>query len=137
MGIQVSPAPSDRGPLGEYLWDLRRASGLSLREVEGESDNKVSNGYLSQLETGRIKNPSPAILHDLAAVYERRMPKGFPLRASYQRMMELAGHIRSAAGNSTKKRSRLPTFATESLSREEEDELLKYLAYLRTRKGLK
>ena len=56
--------PSDRGPLGQYLWDLRQAAQLTLREVEEASG--VSNAYLSQLESGKIQKPSPVILHKLA-----------------------------------------------------------------------
>jgi HTH-type transcriptional regulator, competence development regulator len=133
--VQVPPSPSERGKLGQYLWDLRQATRMSLREVELASENEVSNGYLSQLETGRIRNPSPAILRALAEVYERKMPQSFPSRATYQRMMELAGHIRPADARAQKRRSRLPTFAKEELSAEEEEELLKYLAYLRMRRG--
>ena len=100
MAVQ-SPilSPSERGPLGQYLWTLRRAAAMSLREVEEASENCVSNAYLSQLETGRIKNPSPGILHELAAVYESRLPRNANVVCSYEQMMELAGHIRrSAAG---------------------------------------
>lgn len=137
MAVQ-SPiiSPSERGPLGQYLWTLRKAAAMSLREVEDASENRVSNAYLSQLETGRIKNPSPAILHELAAVYESRLPKNANVVCSYERMMELAGHIRPSA-QATKKTSALPTFAGESLTPEEEDELLKYLAFIRMRKGKK
>ncbi len=52
--------------------------------------------------------------------------------------MELAGHIRPADPERKKRGSRLPTFAQEALSPEEEQELLKYLAFLRMRnKGKK
>ena len=127
---------SERGPLGQYLWTLRKAAAMSLREVEEASEKRVSNAYLSQLETGRIKNPSPAILHELAAVYESSLPKNATVVCSYERMMELAGHIRLGL-QSSKKTSRLPTFAGENLTPEEEDELLKYLAFIRMRKGKK
>ena len=137
MAVQ-SPivSPSERGPLGQYLWTLRKAAAMSLRDVEEASENRVSNGYVSQLETGRIKNPSPAILHELATVYEARLPKNATVACSYERMMELAGHIRPAT-QASKRASRLPTFAGESLTPEEEDELLKYLAFIRMRKGKK
>ena len=55
--------------LGGLLADLRAAKGLSLREVEEATGKAVSNAYLSQLENGRIKKPSPNVLHTLAAVY--------------------------------------------------------------------
>lgn len=140
MGVQ-SPivSPSDRGPLGQYLWTLRKAAAMTLREVEDESENRVSNAYLSQLETGRIKNPSPSILQELATVYETRLPKNAAVTCSYDRMMELAGHSRPSS-QSQKTKSKLPKstkFAGESLTPEEEDELLKYLAFIRMRNGKK
>ena len=138
MGITSPLTPSERGPLGEYLWDLRQAAGMSLRDVEKASEQEVSNAYLSQLETGKIPNPSPGILHELAEVYEAHLPKKAPIACSYERMMQLAGHIRSPDPERKKRASRLPTFAQEALSPEEEQDLLKYLAFLRMRnKGKK
>jgi hypothetical protein len=69
-------------------------------------------------------------------VYESRLPKNATVACSYERMMELAGHIRPAA-QASKKASQLPTFAGQNLTPEEEDELLKYLAFIRMRKGTK
>jgi len=137
MGLQIPDTPSERGELGQYLWDLRQAAGMSLRDVEVASENQISNAYLSQLETGKIKNPSPGILHEIDAVYTARLPKNARISCSYTRMMELAGHIRPAQSDSKKRKSRLPTFTTEELTAEEEDELLKYLGFLRMRKGKK
>ena len=138
MGSQ-SPylSPSERGPLGQYLWELRKATDMTLREVEEASEQKVSNAYLSQLETGRITSPSPSILHEIATVYEARLPKKATILCSYEKMMELAGHIRPATKDKPKKNSRLPIFEAEELTPEEEDELLKYLAFIRSRKGKK
>ena len=51
-------SPSERGPLGQYLWTLRKAAQMTLREVEEASERKVSNAYLSQIETGRIPTPA-------------------------------------------------------------------------------
>lgn len=138
MAVQ-SPilSPSERGPLGQYLWTLRKAADMTLREVEEASDRKVSNAYLSQLETGRIPSPSPAILREISIVYLSRLPKRASATCSYERMMELAGHIPPSSRVRTKKSSRLPSFAAEQLTPEEEDELLKYLAFIRMRKGKK
>ena len=130
-------SPSERGPLGQYLWELRKAADMTLREVEDASEKRLSNAYLSQLETGRIKNPSPSILHEISEVYQTRLPKNVSILCSYERMMELAGHIRPAVQAKNKKTSRLPTFAAEQLTPEEEDELLKYLAFIRMRSGKK
>src|SRR4030095_13288460 len=45
--------------LGAMLAGLRTAKGLSLREVEEATGKAVSNAYLSQLENGKIRKPSP------------------------------------------------------------------------------
>lgn len=131
-----SPSLPERGVLGQYLWDLRQATGLTLRDVEELSERKVSNAYLSQLETKKITKPSPAILDELAAVYAPRLPQKVTDAELYQRLMELAGYIR-AATKSKQRAGKLPTFAEAKLSAEEEEELLKYLAFLRMRKGSK
>ena len=125
-------SPSDRGPLGQYLWDLRQAAKMSLREVEEAAE--VSNAYVSQLETGKITKPSPDILHRLAEAYAARLPRKSPVSSSFERMMELAGHIMPEKKQGGRA-GRLPTFAVEELTDEEEDELLRYLAFIRMRKG--
>ena len=110
--------------LGSLLADLRVAKGLSLREVEEATGKAVSNAYLSQLEKGRIRKPSPNVLHRLAAVY------GVP----YERLMEKAGYLLPRSGPAGTRRKRLAAFAIDDLTAEEEEELLKYLAFLRSRK---
>lgn len=136
MGVK-SPilSPSERGPLGQYVWSLRKAAQMTLREVEDASDRKVSNAYLSQIETGRIPSPSPSILHELHTVYETRLPKNSPVACSYERMMELAGHLHAAreAPAKASRSKRVTSFAGEQLTPNEEDELLKYLAFIRMR----
>src|SRR6266436_3933691 len=74
-------SPEDRGPLGQYLWDLRHAADMSVREVEESAD--VSNAYVSQLETGKITKPSPDILHRLAEAYAARLPSNSPVSSSF------------------------------------------------------
>ena len=108
--------------LGAVLADLRMAKGLSLRQVEEATDNAVSNAYLSQLENGKIKKPSPNVLHCLAATYA----------VPYEALMEKAGYLLpSETGEG--RRQRLAAFAIDDLTAEEEEELLKYLAFLRWR----
>jgi transcriptional regulator with XRE-family HTH domain len=114
------------GTLGPYLASLRVAKGLTLREVEDATGKDVSNAYLSQLEHGRITKPSPNILHSLAGVYG----------VAYETLMEKAGYI--VAGGQRKagqKHGRVPTFAIDNLTTREEEALLDYLAYMRSRKG--
>jgi HTH-type transcriptional regulator, competence development regulator len=109
--------------LGGLLADLRVAKGLSLRQVEEATDQAVSNAYLSQLEKGKIRKPSPNVLHSLAAVYA----------VPYESLMEKAGYLLPSDGNKGDRRRRLAAFAIDDLTAEEEEELLKYLAFLRSR----
>jgi len=111
--------------LGAVLADLRMAKRLSLREVEEATDKAVSNAYLSQLENGRIQKPSPNVLHNLAAVYS----------VPYESLMEKAGYLLPPEGNQGGRRRRLAVLAIDDLTAEEEEELLKYLAFLRSRKS--
>lgn len=66
--------------LGSLLRSARTRLGLSLREVERRTG--ISNGYLSLLETGNARKPSPEFLAKLAEVYG----------TSYELLMELAGY---------------------------------------------
>ena len=109
--------------LGALLADLRTAKGLSLREVEVATGSAVSNAYLSQLENGKIQKPSPNVLHRLAEVY------GVP----YETLMEKAGYLLPSDSREGGRRRRLAAFAIDDLTAEEEEELLKYLAFLRSR----
>ena len=56
--------------LGEYLSALREDRDLSLEDVEEQSGNRVSRAYLSLLERGSRRDPSPQILKALAEVYD-------------------------------------------------------------------
>jgi HTH-type transcriptional regulator, competence development regulator len=110
------------GELGALLADLRTAKGLSLREVEVATGKAVSNAYLSQLENGKIRKPSPNVLLSLAEVYA----------VPYEALMEKAGYLLPSQ-NGSGHRKRLAVFAIDDLTAEEEEELLKYLAFLRSR----
>src|SRR5512134_2484030 len=83
--------------LGTLLADLRTAKGLSLREVEEGTGKAVSNAYLSQLENGRIRKPSPNVLHALAGVYA----------VPYETLMEKAGYLPPSEGKAGGRRRRL------------------------------
>jgi len=108
--------------LGALLADLRTAKGLSLREVEEATGRAVSNAYLCQLENAKIRKPSPNVLHSLAEVYA----------VPYEALMEKAGYLLPGE-NGGGQRKRLAAFAIDDLTAEEEEELLKYLAFLRSR----
>lgn len=70
--------------LGFELRKARIAAGLKLRGVE--SATGVSNAYLSQLETGKAENPSPAVLRKLATLYKVR----------YETLLAAAGYAPDA-----------------------------------------
>ena len=123
VGAKRVVPPTRRSRLGTLLADLRKAKRLSLREVEEATGRAVSNAYLSQLENGKIIKPSPNVLHDLADVY------GVP----YESLMEKAGYLRPAETSRGARRRRLAAFAIDDLTPVEEEELLKYLAFLRSR----
>lgn len=108
---------------GAYLKSLRTGLEMALRDVEDATNKEVSNAYLSQLENGKISKPSPNILHSLAVVY----------RVPYAKLMERAGYISPTAKRPRgAKHGRAATFSIDNLSADEEKELLKYLAYVRT-----
>ena len=118
-----APRSSGQRALGGLLADLRAAKRLSLRQVEEATDRAVSNAYLSQLEMGRIQRPSPNVFQRLAAVYA----------VPYETLMEKAGYLPPSEGSGAASRTRSSAFAIDDLTGEEEEELLKYLAFIRSR----
>ena len=111
---------TERTEIGNYLKELRLLKNLSLREVESATKNSVSNAYLSQLESGEAKNPSPHILNQLAKVYD----------ADYKELLTVAGHIKATSG-SKKKTGGIAFFNKQDISKDEKEQLLDYLQYLR------
>lgn len=108
--------------LGSFLRAVRNQQKLSLRAVEEQSG--ISNAYLSQMESGKIKQPSPNILHKLCAVYE----------ISYPEVMQLAGY--PIPGEQTERQGR-GTLASNigPVTKEEEQALIEYLAFFRSRRS--
>lgn len=110
---------SDLNEFGEYLKKARQAKGLSLRAVEEVTG--VSNAYLSQLEQGKIRQPSPVILHKLSQLYE----------LSYADIMRSVGY--PVPGD---EETQTGTLAARigPVTEEEEEELVDYLKFLRSKK---
>lgn len=121
----VSPSAAER--LGAYLRSARVGLGMSLRDVEEATHRQVSNGYLSQLETGKIAKPSPHVLHTLSSAYD----------VAYEKLMEIAGYVSPGGKKAATqaKHGRAATYAVENLTADEETELLKYLAWYRAQRG--
>ena len=105
--------------LGKHLSAARKRARLSLRAVEAVTD--ISNAYLSQLENGKVQEPSPNLLHKLAELY----------RADYQTLLRLAGYPVPEHGSSSQ--SRLAARLGHT-TQEEEQALLDYLEFLRSRR---
>lgn len=120
-----SNEPVGRAPslLGTHLAAIRKDRGYSLRHVEDLTKKAVSNAYLSQVESGKIQQPSPNILHALASAY----------KINYEQLMGMAGYIPAGKkrGGGTPKSSAL---AELNLSPDEEVELLEYLQFRRAQK---
>jgi len=109
--------------LGTHLAAIRVNRGLSLRQVEALTNKLVSNAYLSQIETGKIQQPSPNILHALSRVY----------KTSYEQLMEFAGYVVSTHTPDSA-HGRAATFAALNLTEAEQNDLLEYLKWKRSRK---
>lgn len=111
---------AEQNRLGAFVRDARNQLGLSLRAVEQRTG--ISNAYLSQLESGKIKQPSPTILHELAEV----------LGVTYAEMMAHAGYPVPGKTRQTPASSGfLARFG--KISTEEQDELARYLEFLRSK----
>jgi len=106
--------------LGSYLKALRDNQGLSLRDVQSKTD--ISNAFLSQLESGKIKNPSPTILYKLSILYS----------VPYENLMELSGYPVPVASEPLKDAGTV-FHRFGAITREEEEQLLDYLGFIRSR----
>jgi len=109
------------GSLGALLKKTRKRRNLTLRDVQKETG--ISNAYLSQLENGKIANPSPNILHQLAKLYE----------ISYETLMSLAGY---PSPSETKPAFRIQDDLNE-LTPEEKERVREYIQFLKSRKNVK
>ncbi len=117
---EPTKAPRKEPTLGDFLRAARTRKGMSLRAVERATG--ISNAYLSQLESGKIRQPSPQYLHALSEVYS----------ISYVTLSALAGHPVPGAAEDD---ARLPTFACRlgPVTDDEEEKLIEYLDFLRSR----
>jgi HTH-type transcriptional regulator, competence development regulator len=106
--------------LGALLADARKRKQLTLRAVQETVG--VSNAYLSQLETGKVKSPSPVVLHKLSELYG----------LSYATIMQEAGYPVPKPARESDSARRLSARVGRT-SEEEEDALVEYLMFLRSR----
>lgn len=113
--------------LAEELRRIRAVRGVSLREVE--ENTKVSNAYLSQLETGKTSSPSPEILYRLASYYE----------VPYASLMEAAGYLRKepAAKKQPSLGALQAALMSAQLTEEEQHKVAEFIGYLRSQRQRK
>jgi transcriptional regulator with XRE-family HTH domain len=113
--------------LGAYLKAARNAVGLTLRAVEGRTDNRVTNGYLSQIENDSARNPSPHVLWELSEVYG----------IDYADLLLRAGHRvpRHEAPRAQATVGGVPLRALEDLDDTEQKQVLQFLAFLKSQRA--
>lgn len=110
---------------GETLRRLRKGLSYTLKEVEAMTG--ISNAYLSQVENNKINKPSSDKLFALAEAYQ----------VPFEQIMYAAGYLKHGpdqeASNDAPKSLIGAVLSSKNLTVEEEAELAKYLAFLRSR----
>lgn len=109
--------------LGNTLKEHRKNLRITLREAE--KNTGISNAYLSQVENGKINQPTPKILRKLSDYYN----------LSYLDLMKLAGH--PVISSNPNKINRKLSSEFENLTPSEESELKDYLKFIRERRKRK
>lgn len=124
-GVEAPKVALQSTGLGAFIRKARQDVSMSLRDVEEATDKEVSNGYLSQIESGKIAQPSPHVLHALSQA----------LSVDYEALMQRAGYLLPTATRAKGlKHARAATFTIDNLTADEESQLLDYLTFLRTKK---
>lgn len=77
---------------GSYLRRLRKTKGLTLKQVETQA--KVSNAYISQIERGLRNPPHPDILKRLAKTYD----------VEHRELLVAAGYLEEDSAEAAKRR---------------------------------
>ena len=109
--------------LGDELRSIRELRKLTLRDIEDATG--ISNAYLSQLENNKIKKPSPHFLHKLSSIYD----------ISFELLMERIGYVSPKPRESGPKTlAGAALFSDEDLTPEEENAIMDYLNFLRSKK---
>jgi transcriptional regulator with XRE-family HTH domain len=106
--------------LGQTLKESRELMSLTLRQVEDAVG--ISNAYLSQLENDKIRNPSAQVLYKLSNLYKVDM----------ETLLIAAGIV--IADPKAKIGILKEINAKTKLTHEEEQRLLEYLKFLRSKK---
>ena len=103
---------------GKSLKQFREVCMLTLRQVEEITG--ISNAYLSQLESGKIKKPSVNVIYKLSQLY----------KVDIDELLHLAGFVTDYQHKHWK------VFTAElsamQITRHEEQKLIEYLQFLRS-----
>jgi len=107
---------------GSLLKKLREERSMSLRDLEAATG--VSNGYLSQIESGKVAPPSPKILQRLSTA----------LQSPYESLMEAAGYLEPALRSEPVLRLGRRMVSLSDFSEDEKKDLLGFIEILRNRR---
>ena len=112
--------PESQPSLGQAIKEARNAKALSLRGLEDLTG--IPNAHLSQIENGKIEQPSMARLFVIARA----------LDLEYSSLLKLAGH----AGAKTSGAKGVPGISfrgSEDLTPEEADEVQQFITLIKGR----
>jgi transcriptional regulator with XRE-family HTH domain len=118
---KISNMNPNEHSLGVFLQAAREGKKLTLRAAEQATG--ISNAYLSQLESGKIKQPSPVILHKLSDLYG----------VSYIDLLSLSGYPIPSKTEETNRSTLAARIGP--VTEGEEEALVEYLQFLRSRKN--
>jgi transcriptional regulator with XRE-family HTH domain len=123
-----APTDSPQQQLAVLLREARTIGGLSVRGAAGQAG--ISATYLSNLETGMIKDPSPRILYELAKAYAES-------GVSYGDLMRAAGYLLPGPESNAAAIHALDVAlrAKSPLTEDERAALIEYLEWYRSRRG--
>ena len=121
--------------LGALLRQTRQIQGSSLRRAAESA--RISPAYLSQLEAGAVRDPSPRVLYELAQLYAS--PERVTSDELYGALMKGAGYVvpGESVGDSGPGSSpwEMALRAAAPITSDEEKVLSEYLAWFRSRNG--
>lgn len=132
-------SPDDFSTVWEYLSSVREARGYTISAIvdsvkklieKGKLDKQsaISRGYLSQLEAGNYKNPSPFKLRALAHVYN----------IPHELLMSKAGYW-DETSNKVKEDATFTLMLKEvqNMTSKEKQTVLEYIEFVKSRRNKK
>ena len=108
--------------IGTVLRQARQVRELTA--IEAARSAGISPAYLSKLENGAVKRPSPHVLHQLSEA----------LSIPYAELMRASGYRVPGDSGATQATESVGAALFVDLSEDEREELLEYLAWYRARR---